>query len=104
MRRSAKAVNFGVIYGQSPFGLAKGLGISQEEAAKFIDGYFATYRGVAEFMLRTLDECRRRATSRRSSAAAGRSKASARSTSSRSAPISPAAARSICRSARPSTP
>jgi DNA polymerase-1 len=58
-RRSAKAVNFGVIYGQSPFGLAKGLGISQEEAAQFIDGYFATYRGVAEFMVRTLDECRR---------------------------------------------
>jgi DNA polymerase-1 len=60
MRRSAKAVNFGVIYGQSPFGLAKGLGISQEEAAVFIDGYFATYRGVAEFMLRTLDDCRRK--------------------------------------------
>jgi DNA polymerase-1 len=59
MRRSAKAVNFGVIYGQSPFGLAKGLGISQEEAAVFIDGYFATYRGVVEFMLRTLDDCRR---------------------------------------------
>jgi DNA polymerase-1 len=59
-RRSAKAVNFGVIYGQSPFGLAKGLGISQEEAATFIDGYFATYRGVAEFMVRTLDECRRK--------------------------------------------
>jgi DNA polymerase-1 len=59
-RRSAKAVNFGVIYGQSPFGLAKGLGISQDEAAKFIDGYFATYRGVAEFMVETLDECRRR--------------------------------------------
>jgi DNA polymerase-1 len=59
MRRSAKAVNFGVIYGQSPFGLAKGLGISQEDAAKFIDGYFATYHGVAQFMLRTLDECRR---------------------------------------------
>ncbi len=57
-RRSAKAVNFGVIYGQSPFGLAKGLGISQEEAATFIDGYFKTYRGVAEFMVRTLDECR----------------------------------------------
>jgi DNA polymerase-1 len=60
MRRSAKAVNFGVIYGQSPFGLAKGLGISQEDAAQFIDGYFATYRGVAQFMLRTLDECRRK--------------------------------------------
>jgi DNA polymerase-1 len=58
-RRSAKAVNFGVIYGQSPFGLAKGLGISQEEAAQFIDGYFHTYRGVAEFMVRTLEECRR---------------------------------------------
>jgi DNA polymerase-1 len=58
-RRSAKAVNFGVIYGQSPFGLAKGLGISQEEAAQFIDGYFATYRGVAQFMLRTLEECRK---------------------------------------------
>ena len=58
-RRSAKAVNFGVIYGQSPFGLAKGLGISQEEAAAFIDGYFATYRGVADFMLRTLDQCQR---------------------------------------------
>jgi DNA polymerase-1 len=59
MRRSAKAVNFGVIYGQSPFGLAKGLKISQEEAAKFIDGYFATYKGVTEFMLSTLEECRR---------------------------------------------
>jgi DNA polymerase-1 len=58
-RRSAKAVNFGVIYGQSPFGLAKGLGISQEEAASFIDGYFKTYRGVAEFMVDTLDGCRR---------------------------------------------
>lgn len=58
-RRSAKAVNFGVIYGQSPFGLAKGLGISQEEAAAFIDGYFSTYRGVADFMLRTLDQCQR---------------------------------------------
>jgi DNA polymerase-1 len=58
-RRSAKAVNFGVIYGQSPFGLAKTLGISQEEAAQFIDGYFGTYRGVAEFMLHTLDQCRR---------------------------------------------
>ncbi len=59
-RRSAKAVNFGVIYGQSPFGLAKGLGITQEEAAQFIDGYFHTYRGVAEFMVQTLDECRRK--------------------------------------------
>jgi DNA polymerase-1 len=57
MRRSAKAVNFGVIYGQSPFGLAKSLGISQEEAAAFIDGYFARYRGVAEFLDHTLQQC-----------------------------------------------
>ncbi|HEX3602150.1 MAG TPA: DNA polymerase I, partial [Lacipirellulaceae bacterium] len=59
-RRSAKAVNFGVIYGQSPFGLAKGLKISQEEATDFIDGYFKTYRGVAEFMVDTLNDCRKK--------------------------------------------
>ena len=46
MRRSAKAVNFGVIYGQSPFGLARALGIEKEEAAAFIDAYFAGYPGV----------------------------------------------------------
>jgi DNA polymerase-1 len=58
-RRSAKAVNFGVIYGQSPFGLAKSLGISQDEAAAFIDGYFARYEGVGVFMLQTLAECQK---------------------------------------------
>ena len=46
MRRVAKAVNFGVIYGQSPFGLSKMLDIEQEEAAKFIDAYFNGYPGV----------------------------------------------------------
>jgi len=55
-RRSAKAVNFGVIYGQSPFGLARSLNIEQDEAAAFIDSYFARYPGVAEFMERTLVE------------------------------------------------
>ena len=50
MRRRAKAVNFGIIYGQSPFGLAKGLGISQDEAAQFIETYFARYPGVLQFM------------------------------------------------------
>ena len=59
MRRKAKAVNFGVIYGQSSFGLAKALGISQEEAAAFIDGYFARYRGVGEFFADTLAQCSR---------------------------------------------
>jgi len=58
MRRGAKAVNFGVIYGQSPFGLAKQLGISQEEAAAFIDSYFDRYPGVEEFLTNLLEECR----------------------------------------------
>ena len=46
MRRIAKAVNFGVIYGQSPFGLAAALGIDPDEAAQFIDSYFTKYAGV----------------------------------------------------------
>jgi len=57
MRRGAKAVNFGVIYGQSPFGLAKQLGISQDEAATFIDSYFAGYPGVEVFLTNLLEEC-----------------------------------------------
>jgi len=48
-RRAAKAVNFGIIYGQSPFGLAKALGITQDEAAQFIEAYFANYPGVDRF-------------------------------------------------------
>ena len=60
MRRSAKAVNFGVIYGQSPFGLAKSLDIDQEQAASFIDAYFGRYPGVDEFMVKTLAECRQK--------------------------------------------
>jgi DNA polymerase-1 len=59
MRRSAKAVNFGVIYGQSPFGLAKQLNIDQAQAAAFIDAYFDRYRGVEEFLARILEECPR---------------------------------------------
>ena len=57
MRRRAKAVNFGIIYGQSPFGLAKGLGIAQEEAAEFIETYFARYPGVLQFFTKTLTDC-----------------------------------------------
>lgn len=49
MRRAAKAVNFGIIYGQTPFGLAKSIGISKDEATEFIDSYFARYPSVQEF-------------------------------------------------------
>lgn len=55
-RRVAKAVNFGVIYGQSPYGLAAALGIPKEEAAQFIDDYFNKYSSVQAFMEQTLDE------------------------------------------------
>ena len=54
MRRGAKAVNFGVIYGQTAFGLAKALGIENSAAAEFIDSYFRKYPGVEAFMLDTL--------------------------------------------------
>ncbi len=54
-RRVAKTVNFGVIYGIKPFGLATRLGISQVEAAAFIDAYFDEYAGVEAFMNRTLE-------------------------------------------------
>lgn len=60
MRRRAKAVNFGVLYGQSAYGLARELGISKEEAAKFIDSYFEGYPGVEQFFQRVLAECHRR--------------------------------------------
>ncbi len=59
MRRMAKAVNFGILYGQSAFGLAKGLGISQAEAAEFIAAYLEAFAGAAAFMDDVLDRCRR---------------------------------------------
>ena len=58
-RRRAKAVNFGIVYGLSPFGLSQQLGIEQGEAKKFIANYFETYKGVRRFIDRTLEECRR---------------------------------------------
>ncbi|MBS0261503.1 MAG: DNA polymerase I [Planctomycetes bacterium] len=57
MRRVAKAVNFGVIYGQSPFGLSAALGISQGDAAKFIDEYFSRYAGIDVYLRQLLVEC-----------------------------------------------
>ncbi|MDK2847321.1 MAG: polymerase [Desulfuromonadales bacterium] len=50
MRRQAKTINFGVLYGMSAFGLAKSLGIGRKEAQTYIDNYFARYPKVLEFM------------------------------------------------------
>ncbi len=58
MRREAKAVNFGVIYGQGPGGLARSLGIPREQAAEFIENYFRQYPGVERFFANVLTECR----------------------------------------------
>ncbi|MDR3637259.1 MAG: DNA polymerase I [Isosphaeraceae bacterium] len=54
-RRVAKTVNFGVLYGLSPFGLASRLGITQSEANDFIESYFREYAGVDAFITRTLE-------------------------------------------------
>jgi len=59
MRRGAKAINFGILYGQSPFGLAKALHISKADAAAFIDAYFDRYQSVRQFMQKTFEDCRR---------------------------------------------
>jgi DNA polymerase I len=55
MRRQAKAVNFGVIYGISAFGLARNLGIANNEAARFIEAYFNQYPGVRHWLDETLE-------------------------------------------------
>jgi DNA polymerase-1 len=57
-RARAKAVNFGIVYGISPFGLAAQLGIPQAEARAYIDRYFARYVGVREFIEKTLEVTR----------------------------------------------
>ena len=49
-RRNAKAVNFGIVYGISSFGLSQDLSITRKEAAKYIDDYFATYPGIKTFL------------------------------------------------------
>ena len=58
-RRRAKAVNFGIVYGLQAFGLSQQLGIERSDAKKFIEGYFATYKGVRAFIDRTIAECKR---------------------------------------------
>jgi DNA polymerase-1 len=58
-RRAAKIINFGIVYGLSPFGLAQQLDIDQKEAAKFIGAYFERYRGVKQYLERQLVEVRK---------------------------------------------
>ncbi len=58
-RNRAKAVNFGIVYGISPFGLAAQLGIDQNEARLYIETYFARYSGVRTYIDRLLEETRR---------------------------------------------
>jgi DNA polymerase-1 len=58
-RNRAKAVNFGIVYGISPFGLAAQLGIPQAEARAYIERYFARYAGVQAFIEKTLEETRK---------------------------------------------
>ena len=55
MRRAAKAVNFGIIYGQSAFGLAENIGVSRTEAKTIIDNYFTQYPSVKQYMDRSIN-------------------------------------------------
>lgn len=59
MRRGAKAVNFGIVYGQTAFGLAQQLGIERKEADVYIKRYFERYSGVRAFIDRTIGEVRK---------------------------------------------
>ncbi len=58
MRRVAKTINFGIIYGQTPAGLAKVLGIEKQAAAGFIESYFAGYPRIEQFLVEVLNDCR----------------------------------------------
>ncbi len=59
MRRQAKVINFGILYGMSPFGLSRELGIPQTQAKQFIDEYFETFRGVRAYLDGVLEQARK---------------------------------------------
>jgi len=59
LRRQAKVINFGIVYGMSPYGLSKELGISQKMAKTYIDNYFSRYKGVKRFVDQTISDARK---------------------------------------------
>lgn len=59
MRREAKAINFGIIYGMSPYGLSQQLGIDQKIAEDYINRYFMKYKGVYDYIQRSLEEAKK---------------------------------------------
>ncbi len=59
-RRQAKAINFGVIYGMTPYGLSKAVGFSTSEAGKFIEAYFTRFSRVREWLDKTIEEAKKR--------------------------------------------
>jgi DNA polymerase-1 len=59
LRRQAKVINFGIVYGMSPYGLSKELEISPKMAKTYIDNYFARYKGVKQFMEHTIQDARK---------------------------------------------
>lgn len=59
MRSHSKAVNFGIIYGQGPFGLAQTIGVTRSQAKKFIDDYFARYGSIRKFMDDTIETAKK---------------------------------------------
>ncbi len=58
MRSAAKAVNFGIIYGMGAFSLGQDIGVSRAEAQRYIDGYFATYPGIKNYMSNTVESAK----------------------------------------------
>ena len=58
MRRSAKAVNFGIVYGISAFSLSKDIGVSVAEAKAYMDNYFAKYQGVKRYMEEVVEQAK----------------------------------------------
>ena len=58
IRRAAKAINFGIVYGQKAYGLSESLGISQKDAKRYIDEYLETYSGIKDYMDKTIAEAK----------------------------------------------